>query len=115
MMARVLLFLDIQDDDENAGRMPIQQTASSEGTSNNFVLYPNPNKGKMTLDYSLTDNETGTLVIYDIAGKIVSKHNFNSSNKTMTIDEHQLEAGVYFYEITVNGVKTKNDKLIIIK
>jgi len=83
--------------------------------SNMFKLYPNPNNGSMTLDYKLADSETGAIEIYDLAGKLISNHVFNSSSTTLQVNENNLDAGAYYYCIKVNGNKVKTDKLIIIK
>ncbi len=80
-----------------------------------FSLFPNPNNGNMTLDYKLDQGQTGNLTIYDITGKLVSNHKFNSAATSMVIDESNLNAGAYFYEIKVNDSKIKSDKLIIVK
>ncbi len=83
--------------------------------NDSFVLFPNPNDGNMTLSYRLSDGENGELSIYDIAGKLISKHRFISGNSSINIDETQLNAGAYFYEIKANDRKIKTDKLIILK
>ncbi len=80
-----------------------------------FHLYPNPNNGNMQLDYHLNANDNGLLFIYDLSGKLISTYKLNSTNTSMNIDAFEMNAGVYFYEIKVNEIKIKTDKLIIIK
>ncbi len=97
-----------------AHRSCLISTTSSE-VSRKFQLYPNPNNGIMTLEYKLKESENGVLCIYDITGRIVSNHYFNSSNTSVILDETQLNAGTYFYDIKINGSEVKKDKLIIAK
>ena len=98
------------------GRNPIHKGNKLPPTpSDNYNLFPNPNSGEMTLTYHLQDGETGIFSIYDITGKLISRHNLNSSVTSINIEESTLDAGIYFYEIKVNDRKVKMDKLIIIK
>lgn len=80
-----------------------------------FNLYPNPNNGKMLLNYSLNANDKAELLIYDITGKLISTHKLDSSSAQLTINDVQLSDGVYFYRIKVNDKIVRSDKLIIIK
>lgn len=85
------------------------------GDKMHFKSYPNPNNGSMVLVYKIGDNETGVINIYDITGKMIKSNIFNSTNSSLSIDASNLEAGMYYYEINVDGNKMKTDKLIIIK
>jgi len=84
-------------------------------SSDAFNLYPNPNNGNMTLDYKLAENETGVISIYDITGKLILSYPFNSSGTSIKIENAQLNAGAYFYQVKVNDRKVKMGKLIIVK
>jgi len=85
------------------------------GDKMHFKLYPNPNNGNMVLEYKIGDNETGAIEIYDLTGKMIKSNTFSSTNSSLSIDATNLEAGMYYYEINVDGNKMKTDKLIIIK
>ncbi len=87
----------------------------STASSNNVKLYPNPNNGNFILEKSIGEHQNGVLTIFDITGKIISSHSFNGAVSHETIDATQLDAGVYFYEIKIDGGKIKTDKLVIIK
>jgi type IX secretion system substrate protein len=80
-----------------------------------FRLYPNPNNGNMTLGCNLNEKETGTLLIYDLSGRLVDKKSISSGTKVLAIDVKVLESGTYLYEIIVNNKQTKIDKFIVIK
>ena len=83
------------------------------GDKMHFKLYPNPNNGNMVLEYKIGDNETGEIEIYDLAGKLISSHVFNSSSTTLLVNENNLDAGAYYYCIKVNGNKVKTDLSLI--
>ena len=80
-----------------------------------ITLYPNPNNGRMLLNYSLKPNDKATLFIYDIAGKWISTYPLNSSVTQMSINDELLNNGIYFYQIRVNGRMIQSNKLVIIK
>ncbi len=98
------------------GKSMVHNTnTSAPKQSNNVRLYPNPNNGNFTLEYHLEDNETGSIAIYDIAGKLIKNYTLNASNASASIDADAMEAGIYLYDVLINNTKVKNDKLVIIK
>ncbi len=78
-------------------------------------LYPNPNDGTMTLEYRISDLETGVLTFYDVTGKVMKREGFTGSATSLKIDASMMDAGAYYYEIMVGDKKMKVEKLIIIK
>jgi hypothetical protein len=78
-------------------------------------LYPNPNNGEMTLEYSLNESETGILNLYDVTGKSLEQISLNSKFHKLILNETSLQAGVYYYSILVNNKPVQTEKLIIIK
>jgi len=80
-----------------------------------FNLYPNPNTGSMTLEYMLEKNESGIMVINDIAGRRVAEYTLNAKSNFVVINENQLKNGIYYYSIFVNAVLLKTDRIVIIK
>jgi hypothetical protein len=79
----------------------------------NPQLYPNPSDGNLTLEYD--SNEFGELIIYSMTGKVVKTLVLTNGIKTLAIDVQDLQAGMYLYEIRINGKETKTNKLTIIK
>lgn len=78
-------------------------------------IFPNPNNGTMQLNYELSEEETGTLTIFDVAGKLVFSYLLDNSKTNFTINESELNNGVYLYQIKRNNEIVNSDKLIIIK
>ncbi len=88
---------------------------SASASSSDFKMYPNPNNGLMTLDYHLGDNETGTVEVYDLTGRILKSFVIQSRGTQLEINSTELSAGQYYYVIRVNGQLVKTEKLSIIK
>lgn len=80
-----------------------------------ITLSPNPNDGVMTLNYHLNENDNAVLMLYDITGRIISNFQINTKNTLLNIDESELNAGIYYYNLRVNNKVYKNGKIVIIK
>jgi len=78
-------------------------------------IFPNPNNGTMQLNYELWEEEAGVLAIFDVTGKLVFSYLLDNSKTNFTINESELNNGVYLYQIKVNNQIVNSDKLIIIK
>ena len=78
-------------------------------------LYPNPNNGSMTLEYSLKENETGMFNLYNITGTLICSHPLQKNNPKLFINNDELEAGIYLYDVSINNKKIKTNKMVIIK
>ena len=87
----------------------------SLAATNNIRLYPNPNDGNMTLEYQLNENEKGLFIIYDVTGKQLQSYNFNAGSSQLSINADTLHAGVYLYDVFINNVKAKTDRIVIVK
>lgn len=82
---------------------------------NKEAVYPNPNKGLMQANIRLNVGEKGEIVIYDLLGKQLSTYNLVEGKNDFEIDQSNLESGVYFYSIAINGIIKESKKLIIVK
>jgi hypothetical protein len=78
-------------------------------------VFPNPNNGEMVLEFNLQTTESRELIIYSITGKIVKTLLLTNGIKTININAQDLQAGMYLYEIRINGKENKKNKLTIIK
>lgn len=121
--ARVMLDTLIDDPlIESSARMANTETMENEPVQiflneHSYVskIYPNPNNGLMQLEYTLEDEQTGELEIWDVAGKILQRYSLNQKKKYLEINAPALTSGIYFYKIKINNETIVNDKLIIIK
>ena len=111
--ARVMLFLDVLDLE-----MTLKSHINKPITIPNqtqYSLFPNPNNGLMQLNYSLADNETGIITIYNLLGVEISSYPLSKNSTSLAIDQSQLSNGIYFYKVIVNDRLIKSDKVIINK
>lgn len=118
-MARGMLNIALNDDELEEGEsksldFPLVLPPSVLELKENS-LYPNPNNGKMYLNYTLADSQTGYLKLFNQAGALIREYPLDKSKKQLLINESNLETGVYTYSIYMNETLVKTDKLIINK
>ena len=65
--------------------------------------YPNPANGTTSISYELTSNEEAILEVYNMIGEQVERLRLNGSEGTATINTSEMESGVYFYSLLVEG------------
>ncbi|MCC7303740.1 MAG: T9SS type A sorting domain-containing protein [Bacteroidia bacterium] len=78
-----------------------------------FDLFPNPNDGKMVLNYSVMKD--ADLSITDITGKVVCTYVLSSELSSLSIDCSTLQNGVYLYSVTAESGKIFTGKILVIK
>lgn len=78
-------------------------------------IFPNPNTGEFSLKYVLASEEKGELRIFDLNGKLLYKQFLPQNKNQIEINHLKLNAGVYFYCITLNEIPILNQKLIVIQ
>jgi predicted extracellular nuclease len=71
-------------------------------------VYPNPNSGSFYV--SLQTTETANLKLFDITGQIV--YNMTAESQLVNVNTSQLANGVYFLEVSVNGIVSR-EKVVI--
>jgi hypothetical protein len=77
-----------------------------------FRLYPNPNKGYMTLEYEL--NESNDIFeMFDFSGKIVKHIPLTIGRNISSIEAKELSNGVYWFRIKGKEQYLFNGKVII--
>ena len=81
---------------------PTTLVSLEENTKNDFVIYPNPSQGNVTINGTFAADASVTIV--DQVGRVVSSLE-NVSNGT-SIDLNRVASGMYSVVILNNGVKT---------
>jgi hypothetical protein len=79
-----------------------------------FKIYPNPGNGTSTFEYHIEKNTSSILEIRDITGKLIENYSLDPTEEKLSFNL-DLESGIYFYTLIVDGQLVKSDKLIIIK
>ncbi|MFY7964162.1 MAG: choice-of-anchor tandem repeat GloVer-containing protein [Chitinophagaceae bacterium] len=90
---------------------PLARGINTQSSYDNesFYLYPNPAKSNISIQVNDIFNE-GQIIITDILGKQLIKHNANTGLNNMSINS--LNKGVYFV-VVITDQKTLTKKLII--
>lgn len=81
-----------------------------------FSIYPNPNNGEFTVDFSgVANNQQIEIQLVDVVGKLISKsvsYSGEGSNSIKISPESKIKPGIYFCQLTANGVKYSTKVLI---
>lgn len=88
-----------------------------EGGAELFQNYPNPSTGFTTVKYALENQANVSFEMIDVTGKKVISSvegNRNAGTHTIEINTNDLNAGIYFYSLVVNG-QTITKKMTITK
>jgi photosystem II stability/assembly factor-like uncharacterized protein len=107
----------------NASSVNITNNTTSVYSPFLYQNYPNPFNPKTTIQYSIPEISNVELVIYDLLGKEIStlyKGFKNAGWYTDIFFSNNLPSGVYYYRLTVQGLKTGNKsvqtkKMLLIK
>ncbi len=70
-----------------------------------FNLYPNPNNGRFTVDFSsLTDTESFILTVVDLIGNTVFREEVSTDESTRQFDLSHLNSGIYVLMISAGQI-----------
>ena len=69
----------------------------------------------MQFDYSLDEDHTGSLQVYDLSGKLLRNYQLEQGSNSLQLYLEELDNGIYLYQFIINGEMKSSDKLIIIK
>ncbi|HMS34654.1 MAG TPA: T9SS type A sorting domain-containing protein [Ignavibacteria bacterium] len=84
----------------------------------NLNNYPNPFNPSTVISYELSANGFVNLKIYDITGREVASlinENQTSGSHSVSFNAGDLSNGVYYYFVSVNGVKSRSKSMILLK
>ncbi len=77
-------------------------------------IYPNPAVNYVDLDYNLPiEVETASVKLVNLLGSVVKEQQMDKANGKLRMDITNLNDGIYFYSIFVNGEAYKTKKLIV--
>ena len=91
----------------------IETTAVNE-IANNLTIskaYPNPANANVNFNYDLNSN--GFVTIHDVTGKQIGNLELVQGVEKATYNTSDLNDGIYFYNVYVDGVKTTTNKFIV--
>ncbi len=76
---------------------------------NGIQVYPNPTFGTISIDL-IEDVNLATILLFDATGRVIQKLEKSGHSFTLQIDENP---GIYFLEIVIDGVRSKQTRLMI--
>lgn len=89
------------------------QLMQAQGISN---LYPNPSNGKVILQYELPKGEKeGEIILYNTQGAEIKRYKVDDTFNDLFLDNTQLPAGTYFYQLQISKRSIGVKKMIVIK
>lgn len=114
------MFFNQDNEDQNvkvvakywAGFDGIAEDAMKGGSISD--VYPNPATTFVNLDYNMpAEVDFAKVQIVNLLGSVVKESNINRSANKLSIDVSDLQGGIYFYSVLVNGDVYKTKKLVI--
>ncbi len=113
-------FYDVADINDQKKVVAIFNTAPDgidESILNNIKVseaYPNPATNFVDFDYSLPHEvKNASVKIMNILGSVVKEQQFTDNSGKLRINVSDINGGVYFYTLVVNGEIYKTEKLIV--
>jgi len=86
-------------------------------TPSDLNVFPNPmsQSCEITYDFStIKDFCTANITLYDVMGKAVKTVELKNNQGNVTLTKGDLQAGTYFYSLTVDETRLKTEKLVIL-
>lgn len=99
----------------NSNHSMLTLPETEDGSAKKFGLYPNPNKGEMTLFYTLNELDKGEIVIYNLEGCKINSYILDANANSLSFTENELSNGVYLYHVYINNKIIQTDRIVIIK
>ncbi|MDF1672549.1 MAG: T9SS type A sorting domain-containing protein [Vicingaceae bacterium] len=77
--------------------------------------YPNPASSLLNVNYNVDTDASANVSIdvYDVVGKKVTSHKVINNKGQVQLNVSDLNSGVYFYSLNVNGQAIKTERIII--
>jgi subtilisin family serine protease len=87
----------------------------AENSPAKFSVYPNPFADYATVDYDLSSlkHSVAELRITDMIGKQIKSISLNTKKNSLTISRNNLQSGVYFCSLVVDGKAVRTNKLVV--
>jgi hypothetical protein len=90
----------------------VEEAAKSNGTISN--AFPNPTNSVVSFKYEISEySSKGQIVIFDMLGKAIKTVPLTDKRGTAKIQVNDLNSGIYFYSIIVDGKAFSTKKFVI--
>jgi hypothetical protein len=79
--------------------------------NNNFIIYPNPSSGDITIQFTEKEAVSKEIALYDITGREVKRYS-KIKEKNFVLQREGLQKGIYLLRVINAEGKTQQAKLI---
>jgi hypothetical protein len=110
--ARVMLNIDPMDIGVDYAKPP--QSKKQIAKENPVKVFPNPATDQLSIQFTDIISNDAIIEIYGNMGNLVLCETMHAGNFIKVIDISKLNAGLYFYNINLNGTKVSSGKLTIL-
>ncbi|MDY0016561.1 MAG: T9SS type A sorting domain-containing protein [Candidatus Delongbacteria bacterium] len=100
-------------------------TTGIEGDSENipesallYQNYPNPFNSSTQISYSISQSGNVKLSVYNIKGEYIKdliNARKNKGHHSVMFEANDLNSGIYFYRLEIDGIETENRKMLYLK
>ena len=91
----------------------------TDNSSASFIKQnrPNPFDNQTIIDYYIEeDNAKATVMVFDMNGKTLKTYSLANNGKgSLAISSNELEPGIYYYSLVIDGNEIDTKKMIITK
>ncbi len=109
------------DDETQSFTVTVNYNASPDAISETIAngvqfdnIYPNPASNYVNINYSLVPEvNQGSVRLTNLLGALVSETPIDLNSNSVKIDVSNLDGGIYFYSVVLNGEILHSKKLII--
>jgi hypothetical protein len=77
--------------------------------------YPNPASTEVRFDYKLSGSENASVSVYNLLGQEVLREELNVAQGQVSFSVADLNEGIYFCNLKVNGQAVSTEKFIVKK
>ena len=108
--ARAILKLDV-----DHTQLQYRFSENDQNHSNEFALYPNPNKGTFMVNYRLEDNEKARIIIQNSIGQTIETRDLSTDLYNTSFSLSETGVGVYTVRLLVSSGRTRCWRVAVIK
>jgi hypothetical protein len=112
--ARVMLGIDPIIGNISYAKSIHDNESNKISSTTSINVYPNPANNTLHIELDAISEESATIDIYDLNGRLCYHTSINCKQKLQTINISSITKGIYNLQITTTA-QTKNQKLVIIK
>jgi len=99
---------------EATEEVPPQAQMVDSSAQLRFKLYPNPNSGMMTLEYTL-EEKLGKITMFDVTGRQILEKRLKKGAHKVRVAPGNVSSGMYIYRITSDKEQLHQGKVVIMR